>query len=96
TLPFMLKGGASELTLISAKGAVNMVFLGVVCSGVCYLLWYDALQVLPASEVGVFLYVNPVVSVVIAALFLDEPVTLSMLLGGVMVFSGVWFVNRVS
>jgi drug/metabolite transporter (DMT)-like permease len=37
-----------------------------------------------------------VVAVIITALFQDEPVTAYMLFGGLLVFSGVWFVNRAS
>jgi drug/metabolite transporter (DMT)-like permease len=96
TIPFVIMGGAAELPSISAKGWSNIIFLGLLCSGLAYLLWYDALKALPASEVGVFLYVNPVVAVIISALFLDEPVTAYMLFGGLLVFSGVWFVNRAS
>lgn len=96
TIPFVIMGGAAELPSISVKGWSNIIFLGLLCSGLAYLLWYDALKALPASEVGVFLYVNPVVAVIISALFLDEPVTASMLFGGLLVFSGVWFVNRAS
>ncbi len=95
-IPFLVNGGLAELPSVSAKAWANILFLGIFCSALAYLFWYDALQVLPASEVGVFLYVNPVVAVIISALFLGESVTASMLFGGAMVFSGVWCVNSLS
>lgn len=91
--PFFGLGGTAELSNISASTWVNILFLGVVCSGLAYLLWYDALLVLPVSEAGVFMYVNPVVAVVLSAAFLGEAISCSMLAGGVLVFAGVWFVN---
>ena len=93
TLPFLFSGGASEIPSISAGSWANILFLGVCCSALAYLFWYDALRELPASEAGVFLYINPVVAVLLSAAFLGETVTLSMIAGGVLVFTGVWFVN---
>ena len=93
TVPFLYCGGVAELPAISAAAWINILFLGVLCSGLAYFLWYDALRVLPASEVGVFLYINPVVAVILSAAFLGEAVTPSMILGGALVFLGVWFVN---
>ena len=43
---------------------------------------------------GVFLYIEPLVAVVIAAIVLGEPVTWASLLGGAVILFGVWLVNR--
>ena len=94
SIPFFWTGGYREIPAIAPSGWANILFLGVFCSAAAYLFWYDALRELPASEVGVFLYVNPVVAVTLSVLFLGEPVTLSMIAGGALVFLGVWFVNR--
>lgn len=94
SVPFFWTGGYREIPAIAPSGWANILFLGVFCSAAAYLFWYDALRELPASEVGVFLYVNPVVAVTLSVLFLGEPMTLSMIAGGALVFLGVWFVNR--
>lgn len=96
TIPFILTRGVAEIPTISALIWANILFLGIFCSALAYLFWYDALQALQASEVGVFLYINPVVAVIISALFLGETVTFSMLSGGALVFFGVWCVNNLS
>lgn len=93
TVPFYFGGGPAELPGISAAAWINILFLGVLCSAISYLFWYDALLVLPASEAGVFLYINPVVAVILSAAFLGEAITFSMVCGGALVFAGVWFVN---
>jgi drug/metabolite transporter (DMT)-like permease len=93
SIPFLFSGGIGEIAGISATGWGNILLLGVFCSALAYLFWYDALKELQASEVGVFLYVNPVVAVLISALFLGESISVSMVAGGILVFLGVWFVN---
>ena len=93
TIPFLLSGGAAEVAAISGKAWANILFLGLICSALAYLFWYEALQTLPASEVGVFLYVNPVVTLILSVILLGETVTISMVVGGLLVFAGVWCVN---
>ncbi len=59
-----------------------------------HIFWYDALKVLTASQVGVFLYLEPFVTAIAAALLLGESLVFGTLLGGVLILGGVWFVNR--
>lgn len=94
TMLLIWTGGYGEIASIATPLWGNILFLGVFCSGAAYVLWYDALSVLPVSEAGVFLYINPVVAVLLSALLLGERVTAPMILGGLLIFSGVWFVNR--
>lgn len=90
---FLYAGGVAEIPAIPAPIWGNILFLGVFCSALAYLFWYDALRDLPASEAGVFLYVNPVVAIVLSAVLLGETLSLPMIGGGLLVFAGVWFVN---
>jgi drug/metabolite transporter (DMT)-like permease len=52
----------------------------------CYMI---ALRRLPTSVVSTYAYVNPVVAVALGALLLGERLTLSALLGGVVVVASV-------
>jgi drug/metabolite transporter (DMT)-like permease len=82
------------LTHISWQGWSSLVFLGVFCSGLAYLFWYDGLQAVPVVQVGAFLYFEPLVTVVVVALLLQEKITWVSILGGVFILYGVWLVNR--
>lgn len=86
--------GIAQVSQLTLKGWLGVVFLGVFCSGLAYIFWYDALQALPASQVGVFLYIEPLVTVMVAAAVLGEPLLLASLLGGAIILFGVWLVNR--
>ncbi|MGB9669296.1 MAG: DMT family transporter [Anaerolineales bacterium] len=80
---------------ISWQGWVSLIFLGVFCSGLAYLFWYDGLQSVAVVQVGAFLYFEPLVTVVVAGLLLKEKITWVSILGGAMILIGVWLVNRV-
>jgi drug/metabolite transporter (DMT)-like permease len=44
-----------ELPNLSMNGWIGITFLGIFCSGLAYLAWYDALQALSTAQTGVFL-----------------------------------------
>jgi drug/metabolite transporter (DMT)-like permease len=86
--------GLSELGDLTLAGWLGVAFLGVFCSGLAYIFWYDALERIPASQVGAFLYLEPLVTVAVAALVLGEPLALAALAGGAIILAGVWLVQR--
>ena len=83
-----------EIANISTTGWISLLFLGIICSGFAYVFWYDALKALSASQVGSFLYIEPLVAVVVAASLIDEPLFVAAFIGGALIFVGVWLVNR--
>jgi drug/metabolite transporter (DMT)-like permease len=94
TVLFFAGPGLSDLAHLTSRGWMAVLFLGILCSGVAYVFWYDALRELPASEVGAYLYIEPLIAVGIAAVLLGESVTLATLAGGLAILLGVWMVSR--
>jgi drug/metabolite transporter (DMT)-like permease len=95
TTPFFFAGNDfGEISRFTFAGWMSIVFLGVFCSGLAYIFWYDALKSITASQVGVFLYLEPLVAVVVAALLLGEKILATSLAGGALILLGVWIVNR--
>jgi len=94
SIAFFAGNNWSDIPNLSLNGWIGVIFLGVFCSGLAYIAWYDALQALPASQVGAFLYLEPLVAVVVAAAILAEPITWVSLVGGTIILLGVYLVNR--
>jgi drug/metabolite transporter (DMT)-like permease len=91
---FFSAGGITEIAGLEFNGWYAVAFLGIFCSGLAYIAWYDALQALSTAQTGVFLYIEPLVAVVVAAIILSEPITWASLIGGTVILLGVWLVNR--
>jgi drug/metabolite transporter (DMT)-like permease len=92
---FFLSGpGFADLTRLTVDGWSAVLFLGIACSGLAYIFWYDALQAMPSAQVGVFLYLEPLVTVAVAGAVLGEALTPATLAGGAIILLGVWLVNR--
>lgn len=86
--------GLAEVGQLSLSGWGGIAFLGIVCSGLAYVFWYDGLQAIPASQIGAYLYLEPLVAVLVAGIILGEPVLLASLLGGAGILMGVYLVER--
>jgi drug/metabolite transporter (DMT)-like permease len=85
---------SGDLLRLPPEAWLALGFLGVFCSGISYVLWYGGLERIQASRVGTFLYLEPVVTAVVAASILGEQTTLYTWLGGAAIVAGVWLVNR--
>jgi drug/metabolite transporter (DMT)-like permease len=94
SLLFLATKGFFEIGNLTFNGWLGIAFLGIFCSGLAYIAWYDALKALPTAQTGVFLYIEPLVAVVVAFFILGEAITLASLIGGVIILLGVWLVNR--
>jgi len=71
-----------------------ILFLGIFCSGVAYVIWAQALRDMESAKVGAFLYFEPLVTVIAAWFFLREEITLLMILSGLLITAGVFIVNK--
>jgi drug/metabolite transporter (DMT)-like permease len=95
SLPGMiLDKGWYSLQTLSTQGWWALTFLGVACSGLAYLFWYHALDRVEATQVGVFLYFEPLVTAVVAWPILGEALSGVIALGGTAIMLGVWLVNQ--
>jgi drug/metabolite transporter (DMT)-like permease len=91
---FFTGPGPAEISHLTFNGWLGVAFLGILCSGVAYIFWYDALQAMPVAQTGAFVYIEPFVTVLVAAVVLGEPLLPASLLGGGAIILGVWLVNR--
>ncbi len=93
TLAFMPVGVPAALALDFAAipgwawGAVAFMALASSVGG--YILWYFAIRHLPASRVTIFMNLQPPLVVLVSWLALGEPITLTFVLGGLLVLAGV-------
>ncbi len=86
----ILKGGWGNLFHLSPLAWMGVLFLGIFCSGLGYLFWYSALEKKDSGSVGMYLYLEPLVTLIGASLFLGEPIYWITLVGGAMTLAGVY------
>ena len=79
---------------LSTVGWFSILFLGLLCSGVAYVIWAYALREMESAKVGAYLYFEPFVTIITAWIFLREDITLLMIVSGLIITSGVFLVNK--
>lgn len=94
TTPFIFRNrGWESIPLLNSWEWTHLLFLGVFVSGIAYWYWGKALEVLEASKVTVFLYLEPISTLIAAILLLHEKVLLINVAGGIIIIIGVVIVN---
>ncbi len=80
--------------LLTPAAAGNFLFLGLVGSGLCYVLWNRAMGLLGVVSTNNFIYLVPFVTIIAAGIFLGEPVSPIAVLGAVLITVGVVAARR--
>ncbi|WP_366923578.1 DMT family transporter [Metallumcola ferriviriculae] len=94
-IPLAVRDGLpGQLSGIGVDGWAAIVFLGVFCSVGGYLGWNYALSKLSTSTTAVFLYIQPLITALMAALLLNERITFIIILGGILIVYGVLILTR--
>ena len=91
-----LTGQYTSLTTATPQAIAALAYLVVFGSLVAYSAYVFALKKLPATQVTIYAYINPVVAVLAGWLLLAEKMTFVMLAGMVITLAGVYLVNRAS
>lgn len=72
----------------------SLLILGLGAGALGNFWWQDMLAHTPASRVGHYLYATALVGAVLAVVVLGEPLTIWIVLGGVLILAGVWLVQQ--
>jgi drug/metabolite transporter (DMT)-like permease len=92
-LPAGARGFIGEVAAAPWSATAAVVYLGVFPGAVAYVTWAYVLSRVPASRAGSYLYLSPVLAVLVAWAWLDELPGWTALAGGVVVVAGVALVN---
>ena len=82
--------GALEVT---PGSAVLLVVVGIVHTGIAYVLYFGSIKELPAQTVAIFSYIDPILAVLLSALLLKESMDMLSILGAILIL-GATFVSE--
>jgi len=66
------------------------IYLGIGGGALAFILWVLALQRATPTRVANTMTVNPIAAALLAALLVDEPITMNLVVGLLAVFLGIW------
>ncbi|HVI41086.1 MAG TPA: DMT family transporter [Anaerovoracaceae bacterium] len=72
----------------------HMLFLGLGASALCFVTWNYAVGVLGAVRTSVYIYFNPIVTVITSAIVLHERITVVAIAGVIFILAGLYLSER--
>ncbi len=91
-LPFFIGENLKQnfLSTLDIRGIIGLVFGVFLSSLLAYLLFEWGLSKIPAQEIGIYTYIDPVIATLIAIPLLEEHLSLLFITGSVLIFLGIY------
>lgn len=90
----LFSGHLSEITELSAKGSGYLFYFAFFGTTLGFIWFYEGVKKLGAGSAAMYVNLVPVSGVLLGTLLLDEHLGNSLLVGGMLVFSGLYLINR--
>ena len=92
-LPVMV---ATDWRVVSGFSWLMMLTSATLALNLSYWIWYTGLKRLGGSRTSIYSYLTPVVAMLVAAIWLGEPVTSNQMTGASAIFAGLLITRFVS
>ena len=86
--------GAGLAGLLDPIMLGNLLFLGLIASATCYVMWNKAATIIGVVSTSAYIYLSPVVTVVASVIVLAEPLTWQIVLGVALTVTGLVLSER--
>ena len=83
-----------EEVALTGVFAASLLYSSLIGISAAWVIWFALVRAGEASRVAAYIFAVPVTAVLIGALFLDEPLSYSLLVGAALVVCGIYLVNR--
>lgn len=94
-LPFaLIEGRPLDLdSLFTVKSILEILFLAVLGSCICYVIWNRSIKTLGVVRSNAYLYTTPIVSMFVGALAFSENITVMAIIGTALIIGGLMINN---
>lgn len=72
----------------------SLAYVSFIGIALAWVIWFSLVEAGEASRVAAYVFFVPLVSIVVGAVFLGESLRFSLLVGAVLIVSGIYLVNR--
>jgi drug/metabolite transporter (DMT)-like permease len=91
---FTIFGDVSRIRSLSPRGIVALLYLAIPGLALGQWFWQEGVAKLGATRAGLYLYLEPLATLMLALPLLNEPFGPSVALGGGLVLAGVYVGQR--
>lgn len=72
---------------VNSYEIIYVLIIAIIHTGIAYLLYFSSLSQLRGQSIAILSYIDPVIALIISAIFLGENLTLLQFFGGVLILS---------
>lgn len=95
-IPAVMEGLAQNFATYSLTDWLSLMYLGIFGTAIGFVWYYEGIKQLGAASASQLINLVPVSAVILAFIILDEPVTKSLVVGALLVITGVYVMNNAS
>jgi len=90
----LVEGSFSQIFTMSIHGWMAIMFLAVTCSFLGYYIWFYVIKRVGAAVASSFMFAEPLITALFAVAFVGEELSLFVIVGGCLIFIGVYLVTK--
>lgn len=91
TLPYAIFNNINTVFVLDTKTLLLVLLLGVFHTGFAYCLYFGSINEIPVQSVAILGYIEPVLSVIISATLLSEPISIYGIIGACLIIVSACF-----
>ena len=84
-IPYLLLTGGSGSVTYDARAVILLLVMGIVHTGIAYVLYFGSMDGLKAQSVAIFSYIDPVSALLFSALLLGERLSAAGIIGAALI-----------
>jgi RarD protein len=94
-LPNILYKSGLNFSQVNLRTWYLILVLGIMHTGIAYFLYFTSIKVLESQSIAILSYIDPISAVIMAALFLNESMTILQLLGGLLILGSTFLSEKI-
>lgn len=84
-IPYVLLTDGINITRLHTDGIIYLLIVGLVHTGITYLMYFSSLKEIEGQQVAVLSYIDPLVAVIVSVFILKESITAVQIIGGTLI-----------
>ena len=92
--PVVIVSDSINFVAMDLKQWLLILTLGIVHTGIAYLLYFPSLKDVKGSTIAILTYLDPIIAILSAFLILNESMTPIQAVGGLLIFAAAYFGDK--
>jgi drug/metabolite transporter (DMT)-like permease len=94
-IPFSLaENSFHQIFTMNLNSWLAILYLSSICSLLGYYIWFSTIKKVGAALTSSFLFAEPFITVLLAVTLIGEKLTVPILAGGLLIFTGVYLITK--